>query len=76
MAELVTVEGSIHPSVYLARGERKIVELTAGGKPDWAKLAREGFVTIVARHGDPQADLAAAKQTAKPAPGKPPAGTA
>lgn len=39
----VLIEGSVLPSTYLAKGERRLVELT----PFINKLIRQGYVTVI-----------------------------
>ena len=55
MPEIVTIEGTVTPCVELPRFERKTVELDTHVR----RLITKGFVVIVARHGDPEAELAA-----------------
>jgi hypothetical protein len=55
MAEVVTIEGTVTPCVELPRFERKTVELDDHTR----RLITRGYVVIVARHGDPEAELAA-----------------
>jgi hypothetical protein len=55
MPEIVTIEGTVTPCVELPRFKRKTVELDEHTR----RLITKGFVVIVARHGDPEAELAA-----------------
>lgn len=55
MAETVTIEGTVTPCVELKRFERATVEMDDHVRA----LIQRGFVRIVARHGDPEAELAA-----------------
>jgi hypothetical protein len=55
MPEIVTIEGTVTPCVELGRFKRKTVELDEHTR----RLITKGFVVIVARHGDPEAELAA-----------------
>jgi hypothetical protein len=55
MPEIVTIEGTVTPCVELGRFERKTVEMDDHVR----KLVTRGYVRIVARHGDPEAELAA-----------------
>jgi hypothetical protein len=57
----VTIEGSVSPSTYLPRGQRRTVELT-----DFiVKLARGGYVTIIEHHADEVPAAAAAVEPVK-----------
>ena len=63
----VTIEGSLTPSVHLARGERKTVQLT----PFIQKLIDRGFVNVLGEyHDEPALDEPPAKpaRRAKAAP--------
>jgi hypothetical protein len=55
MPEIVTIEGTVTPCSELGRFERKTVEMN----DHVGRLVTRGFVRIVARHGDPDAELAA-----------------
>lgn len=49
MAKTLTIEGSISPSVYLARGERREVR---DDDPRVQRLIRGGFVNVVSESGE------------------------
>jgi hypothetical protein len=55
MPETVTIEGTVTPCVELKRFERATVPMDDHVR----QLVTKGFVRIVARHGDPEAELAA-----------------
>jgi hypothetical protein len=55
MPETVTIEGTVTPCVELKRFERATVVMDE----HIGNLVRNGHVRIVARHGDPEAELAA-----------------
>jgi hypothetical protein len=67
MAETVTIEGTITPCAELKRFERATVTFDE----HVANLVRNGFVRIVARHGDPEAELAALLDEEVPEPESP-----
>lgn len=52
MAKTVTVEGTLTPSTYLARGQRATVSLT----PEVERKVRRGYIKIVKVHDDELTD--------------------